>query len=380
MTIDFETIIIGAGAMGSAAAYHLARDNRSVLLLEQFAIGHQRGSSHGDSRIIRLAYDHPTYVELARSAYHLWAELESELHRALITTTGGLDMSAPDQRSFEIRVESLKQKQVPFEILDTAEIMRRFPQWHLSEKTVGVYQADSGILNPSECVPLMVAQAKRRGAVVIEQTPVRSIRVHDRGADVVTSESIYHCRKLIISAGAWAGPLLKTIGVDLPLAVTQEQFAYYAVDQPADFQPDRFPVFIHYGSGGTFDNYGCPIFGHDGVKVGEHHAGPIVTADTRSFEIDQARLKRLTDYVRTHLPGVTGEAFDVSSCLYTNTPDEHFIIDILPDHPQVIIASPCSGHGFKFSILIGRILVDLVERGKTEYPIGLFELKRFVGK
>ncbi|HZY45111.1 MAG TPA: N-methyl-L-tryptophan oxidase [Anaerolineae bacterium] len=378
MTIDFETIIIGAGAMGSAAAYHLARDNRSVLLLEQFASGHTRGSSHGDSRIIRLAYDHPIYVELARSAYHLWAELESELHRALITTTGGLDMSAPDQPSFKLRVDALQQTGVPFEILDAAEIMRRFPQWHLSEKTVGVYQADSGILNPGECVPLIAEQAMRRGAVLLDQTRVRLIHSIDHGVEVVTDGQSYKCKKLIISAGAWTGSLLKSIGVNLPLVVTQEQFAYYAVHPPADFQPDRFPVFIHYGSGGSFDNYGLPIFGHAGVKVGEHHAGPVVTADTRSFEIDQMRLERLTHYVRMHLPDTTGEAFGVTSCLYTNTPDEHFIIDILPDHPQVIVASPCSGHGFKFSILIGRILADLVERGKTDYPIGMFGLKRFL--
>jgi sarcosine oxidase len=192
----------------------------------------------------------------------LWAELESELHRALITTTGGLDMSAPDHTSYKLRVEALQQTGVPFELLDAAEIMRRFPQWHLSEKTIGVYQADAGILNPGECVPLMVDQAKRRGAVVIDHTPVRSIHLIDQGADVVTDSSVYHCRKLIISAGAWAGSLLRSIGVNLPLVVTQEQFAYYTVQQPADFQPDRFPVFIHYGSGGTFDNYGFPIFGH----------------------------------------------------------------------------------------------------------------------
>jgi sarcosine oxidase len=377
---DFETIIIGAGAMGSAAAYHLARDNRSVLLLEQFEIGHARGSSHGDSRIIRLAYNHPAYIRLAEAAYRLWAELGAETHRQLITPTGGLDMSAPDHPSFKMRVEALQETHTPFEILDTAEMQRRFPQWRLPEKTISIYQATAGILNPGECIALMVDQARTHGAHVLDRTPVRSIRVNDRGAEVVTDDKTYSCKKLIISAGAWAGPLLKTIGVELPLVVTQEQFAYYKVQPSENFQPDRFPVFIHYGSGGAFDDYGFPIFGHDGIKVGEHHAGPVVTAETRSFEVDPVRLKRLTDYVRAHLPDAIGEAYDATTCLYTNTPDEHFIIDRVPGHSQVIVASPCSGHGFKFSILIGRILANLAETGEGGYPIGLFGLGRFMGK
>jgi sarcosine oxidase len=380
MTHDFETIIIGAGAMGSAAAYHLARDNRSVLLLEQFEIGHVRGSSHGDSRIIRLAYDHPLYIHLAEAAYRLWAELSAETHQQLITPTGGLDMSAPDHQSLKVRIEALQQTHMPFEILDKAEVRRRFPQWHLPENTVSIYQAAAGILNPGECMPLMVQEARTHGAQILDRTPVRSIRVNDHSAEVVTDSSGYHCRKLIVSAGAWAGPLLKTIGVELPLVVTQEQVAYYKVHHPENFQPDRFPVFIHYGAGGAFDNYGFPIFGHDGIKVGEHHAGPVVTAETRSFEVDPVRLRRLTNYVRQHLPDVTGEVYDVISCLYTNTPDQHFIIDRIPGYSHVIVASPCSGHGFKFSILIGRILANLAETGEAGYPIGMFGLGRFMGK
>src|SRR5512135_160831 len=376
---DFETIIIGAGAMGSAAAYHLAQDTRSVLLLEQFEIGHARGSSHGDSRIIRLAYDHPAYIRLAEAAYRLWNDLGAQTHRQLITTTGGLDMSAPDHPSFKLRIEALQQTRTSFEILDNTEVQQRFPQWHLPAKTITVYQAAAGILNPSECVPLMVEQAKQHGAQVLDRTPVRSIRAIDHGAEVVTDTETYRCRKLIITAGAWAGPLLKSIGVDLPLGVTQEQFAYYKMVTPANFLPTRFPVFIHYGSGGGFDNYGFPIFRHAGIKVGEHHAGPIVTADDRSFEVDEARLMRLTAYVRQRLPDSL-EPFDVTSCLYTNTPDEHFIIDRLADHPQVIVASPCSGHGFKFSILIGRILADLAIHGETKHQIGMFGMKRFSGK
>ncbi len=393
---DYETIVIGAGAMGSAAAYHLARDQRSVLLLEQFEIGHGRGSSHGESRIIRLSYDLPTYVTLMKSAYRLWAELEADVQQQLYFRTGGLDLSALHHPAFEACLASLQMTNVRHEVLDETEIRRRFPQFDVAHQTIGLYQADAGILNPAQCVTRMAQRAAHYGAGVIDYTPARSIRVHDDGADVVTDSSVYHCRKLIVSAGAWAGPLLQSIhtmqypvGVTWPLVVTQEQYAFFKPSQPELFTPDRFPIFIHYatrectpvdyrtGDYQTIDHYGFPIFGRDSVKVGEHHAGPIVTADTRSFEVDAVRLRRLSEYVHATLPDLTGETIDVVTCLYTNTPDQHFMIDTLPGHPHVVIASPCSGHGFKFSILIGRILADLVERGETSYPIEMFSARRF---
>jgi len=185
---------------------------------------------------------------------------------------------------------------------------------------------------------------------------------------------------LIISAGPWAGPLLATPGVLLPVAVTLKQYAFFHAQTPEKFQPDRLPVFIHYGNPAgsqRVDYYGFPIFGHTGVKVGEHHAGPIATADTRTFEVDAQRLQRLSDYVRTTLPATNGEVLQAATCLYTNTPDQHFIIDRLSAYPHVVLAAGFSGHGFKFAILVGRILADLATRGNTHYPIDLFTLRRF---
>jgi sarcosine oxidase len=380
MSSDFEFIIIGAGGMGSAAAYHLARAGRSVLLLEQFEIGHTRGSSHGESRIIRLSYDHPTYVQLAQTAYDLWAELEAEAGTTLVQRTGGLDLSAPFNPVFEACIASLSALRIRREVLTTDEIHRRFPAFRVSDGTIGLYQADAGILPASQCVRVMIDRALYHGAVVIEQAAARSIRLDDDGADVQTGEATYRCRKLIISAGPWAGPLLATLGMSLPLAVTLEQYAFFHAQTPEKFQPDRLPVFIHYGNPAgsrRVDYYGFPIFGHTGVKVGEHHAGPIVTADTRTFEVDAQRLRRLSDYVRTTLPATNGEVLQAATCLYTNTPDQHFIIDRLPAYPHVVVAAGFSGHGFKFAILVGRILADLATRGNTDYPIDLFTLKRF---
>ncbi len=380
MSSDFEFLIIGAGAMGSAAAYHLARTGRSVLALEQFEIGHTRGSSHGESRIIRLSYDHPTYVQLALAAYDLWAELETEAGTTLVQRTGGLDLGAPYNPIFEACIASLSALRIRREVLTTDEIHRRFPAFRVMDGTIGLYQADAGILPASQCVRVMIDRARYHGAVVIERAAVRSIRLDDDGATVQTEQASYRCRKLIISAGPWAGPLLATLGISLPLVVTLEQYAFFHVPMPEKFQPDRLPVFIHYGNPAgsqRVDYYGFPIFGHTGVKVGEHHAGPIVTADTRTFEADTQRLQRLSDYVRTTLPATNGEVLQAATCLYTNTPDQHFIIDRLPAYPHVVLAAGFSGHGFKFAILVGRILADLATRGNTSFPIDLFTLKRF---
>jgi sarcosine oxidase len=380
MNADFEHLIIGAGGMGSAVAYHLARAGRSVLLLEQFDLGHSRGSSHGESRIIRLSYDHPTYVQLAQTAYSLWAELEQDAGQVLLHRTGGLDLSAPYHPAFEACIANLSALRIRRELLTTDEIHRRFPAFRVADKTIGLYQADAGILPASHCVRVLIDRAIHYGAAVIEHSPVRSIRLRDDGADVQTDQTTYHCHKLIISAGPWAGPLLATLGLTLPLAVTQEQYAVFAPQTPEIFQPARMPVFIHYGplSGlQPIDYYGFPIFGHAGVKVGEHHAGPVVTANTRTFEVDAERLRRLSTYARDTLPATGGEVLEAATCLYTNTPDQHFIIDRLPAYPHVALAAGFSGHGFKFAILVGRILADLASRGSTSHPIDLFTLKRF---
>ena len=376
---SYDVIVVGGGAMGSAATYHLTRDGRSVLLLEQFEIGHARGSTHGHSRIIRLSYDHPTYVRLAQAAYWLWAELAEEAHQPLVLTTGGLDLGEPDNPTLRACLDSLRRTNVPYEVLTARAVRRRFPQFHIGDEIVGLYQADAGILNPTQCVMLMAQQAARCGASVIDRTPVRSIQLDGAGATIITGNATYHCEKLILSAGAWTGPLLASIGVSLPLTVTQEQYAYFEPRQPDAFRPDRFPIFIHYASTTgpvRIDTYGFPIYGRDGVKAAEHHAGPLTTAEARTFEVDPARLKRLSESMQAILPEAYGEVIRAATCLYTNTPDNHFIIDTLPDHPQVAVTAGFSGHGFKFSILMGRILADLVERGRTEYPIEMFSMKR----
>ncbi len=234
-------------------------------------------------------------MRLAQAAYDLWAELEQDTGQVLSQHTGGLDLSAPYNPVFEACIASLSALHIRRKLLTRDEIHRRFPAFRVADKTIGVYQADAGILPPAQCVRVMIDRAVNCGAIVIEQAPVRSIQLGEHGAEVQTDRAAYRCRKLIISAGAWAGLLLATLGLTLPLAVTQEQYAFFAVQTTGWFQPDRMPVFIHYGDPAgsrRMEYYGFPIFGHTGIKVGEHHAGPIVTADTRSFEVDAERLRR----------------------------------------------------------------------------------------
>jgi len=373
MPDHYDVIVVGAGVMGCATAYHLAKRGRRVLLLEQFAVGHELGSSHGHSRIIRLAYDAPDYVRLAQAAYPLWRALEQESGAALLLQTGGLDFAPPGAPTFAATRASLAAVGVPFDDLDRAGIAARFPQFQLPNDTIGIYQRDAGILNADRSVATLAAQARRYGAKISEGEPARRIAPSGGGVDVRTDSHSYTADRLVVTAGSWARPLLRQVGLELPLTVSKEQVAFFAPHAPELFEPGRFPIFIHHAIRGS-SGYGFPIFGLPGVKVAWHGGGPAVEPDSDDRALIPERLDSLRDYVARLLPQAAGEVIYTQTCRYTRTPNDHFIIDRHPVHPQIVIGSPCSGHGFKFGVLIGSILSDLAERGATSYPIGLFEL------
>lgn len=379
--MQFETIVVGGGAAGCSAAYHLARDGRSVLLLEQFALGHDRGSSHGESRIIRLAYAHPAYIKLARSAFRHWTEIEADAGEQLVFLTGGLDLACAGHKSFENRVSSLQKEGVPHEVIDAAEIRLRYPQFRISNDTMGLVQADAGIVRADRAVQAMAKLVQKLGGAVIDNQTVRSINITDSGATVLTDAATYSCSKLIVTAGAWAAPICSKFGLILPLTVTHEQYAFFQPSRKELFEVGTFPVFIHFSSDASSEvtcRYGFPMFGREGVKVADEQTpGIATTADARSFEIDERRLRRLSDYVQTAIPDAFGEVMHATTCLYTRTPDEDFIIDKLPGYPHVVVASVCSGHGFKFASVTGRILADLAESGATSHEIEKFAISRF---
>jgi monomeric sarcosine oxidase len=372
----YDAIVVGAGVMGSATAYQLAKRGRRVLLLEQFAIGHERGSSHGRSRIIRLAYDAPEYVRLARAAYPLWRLFEREAGAALLLQTGGLDLARPGQPSFEATRASLTASGVPFDLLDRAAIAERFPQFQPPEDTIAIYQADAGILDADRCVAALASEARRYGATIREEELARRLAPSGDGVEVRTDRQSYGAERLVVTAGSWARPLLRQLGLDLPLSVSKEQIAYFEPRDPALFEPHRFPIFIHHTDSG-WHYYGFPIFGLPGVKVAQHHGGPVIDPESDDYAVIPARLDAVRAYVSQMLPQAAGAPIFTQTCRYTRTPDDHFIIDHHPAHPQILVGSPCSGHGFKFGVLIGKILADLVEEGATDQPIGMFSLGRF---
>ena len=362
--------------MGCAAAYHLSREARQVLLLEQFAVGHDRGSSHGPSRIIRLAYHGSDYVALARASYALWRALEDESGERLLVRSGGLDIGAPDALGLDAIRQTYRSSGVPYEELDRQAIMRRFPQLNLAGGTIGLYQADYGILAADRCVATLAARARRHGAVFREGEPARGVRVVPGGVEVRTDHGTYAAARLILAAGSWTGPLLRLLDLDLPLTVRKEQLAFFRAHDPREFAPGRLPLVIHRFPGTTTLGSVFPTFAHPGVKVMVDRIGPAIAPDEPDRSIDEGRLARLRAYATDMLPGLTGEVIEAVSCRYTMAPDEDFVIDRHPTYAQVVVAAPCSGHGFKFAVVIGRILADLAVEGATGYDIARFRLDR----
>jgi sarcosine oxidase len=374
MKLDFEYIVVGLGGFGSAAAYWLARRaGTEVLGLEQFELGHVRGESQDHSRIIRLSYHTPGYVELAKHAYTAWDELERDSGEQVVLRTGGLDLG-PRQSAIDLRTysDSMDAAGVAYERLDAGEIMRRWPQWRLTDDMHGLYQEQSGIAMAARGNATHVRMAREHGAILLERTPVEAIRPAGGEVEVRTPGATYRCRRLVITAGAWSNRALGSVGVNLPLTVTKEQVTYFATPNPADFQPERFPIWI-WMDDPCF--YGFPIFGEAGPKAGQDAGGRETTAETRTFEPDQEALDRVIHFLERHLPGALGPIIYTRTCLYTLTPDRDFVLDALPGHPEIAVAIG-GGHGFKFASLVGRILCEQSIDGHSPFDLSPFRIDR----
>ncbi len=376
MKQGYEYIVLGLGGFGSAAAYWLSRRaGADVLGVEQFELGHVRGESQDHSRIIRLSYHTPEYVELAKYAYRAWAELERDSGEQVVLKTGGLDF-APRVSAIPLSdySGSMDAAGVPYEALDAAEIMRRWPQFKLSEDIQGLFQPDSGIAMAACANAAHQRMAREYGATLLDRTPIENIRHSNGEIHISAGGTDYSGRKLIIAAGSWSNLALARFGLQLPLKVTQEQVTYFATARPDDFQPGRFPIWI------WIDDpcfYGLPIFGERGPKVGQHEGGQEVTADSRTFEPDRAALGRVQTFLAKYIPTALGPIIYTKSCLYTLTPDRDFVLDTVPEHPNALIAIG-GGHGFKFASLIGRTLSELAIDGITERNLDPFQIDRAV--
>jgi sarcosine oxidase len=333
-----------------------------VLGLEQFELGHANGASQDHSRIIRLTYHRPDYVRLAKRAYETWQLLQAESQVQVVTTTGGLDLWPAGARiPMADYAGSLAAEGVPFETLDAAETMRRWPQWRLADDTVTIFQEAGGLADPNRANAAHQRLAREHGATLLDRTPVTALR--DRGGEIEieTAGGTFRAGRLILAADAWTNELLGSFGRRLPLTITREQVTYYACPRPADFAPDRFPVWIWMDEP-CF--YGFPTYGEAGPKAAQDVGGQPTTARGRSFEPDRAAGARLDAFLAAHLPGSVGPELLTKTCLYTLPPDRDFVIDSLPDHPAVLVALGAA-HGFKFASVIGRILAELAVDGGT---------------
>ena len=373
----YDAIVIGAGGMGSATAYHLAKTGANVLVLEQFQRGHTFGSSHGETRIIRLFYDKPFYTQLMKFAYAEWRAVENGAGTPLLFTTGSVSLCtvgvAGNHYSMATR-DSLAAAGVASEVWDAEQFARRFPQFHVPREMDILWQKDSGFLHAAACVSTLLQLAEHHGASVRENTAVTRIDWQADIPRVETEEGHFRARKLIVTAGAWTGSLLAEL--NLPLTVTRQQVCYYRPSDAAGFQPSGFPVFVEVTAANEF-LYGLPYFGRTGVKIARHGWGQSVSPDACNRTPDADYIHRLDAYVQERLPGL-GKAVHAEVCLYTETPDEDFIIDAHPDCPEVLIAAGFSGHGFKFCALVGRIMSELAQTGATDFDISHFSLHRFL--
>jgi sarcosine oxidase len=372
----FDVGIAGLGAMGSMAALELSRRGLRVIGFDRFHPPHAMGSSHGLSRIIREAYfEHPQYVPFVQRAYELWARLEKESGRRLLETTGGLMLGPPRGTLVAGARRSAQEHGLEFEELDAAEVRRRFPVFLPEEHECGLFEPRAGILHPEACIEAALALATDAGATLHYGEPVTEWR-GDTDITVVTPRASYQVKRLILAAGAWMGAGLA--GTGLPLRVARQTLFWFdTAGDRALVAPDRMPIFIWEWSPDRFF-YGFPDLG-DGVKVAVHHEGEPTTADQVNRTVRPDEVSGLREIMARRTPALNGVMLDRAVCLYSNTPDGDFIIDRSPREPRVILASPCSGHGFKFSPAIAEVLADLALDRPPTLDISPFALSRFPG-
>lgn len=369
----FDVIILGGGGMGSATAYELARRGRTVLLLEQFAFGHVQGSSHGQTRIIRRAYyEDPAYVPLVQRAFERWYDLEQQVGRHLLTECGCLNIGPPNGEIVLGVQASAREHRLPISLFGAKAIRAQFPAFVFDEPYVGVLEREAGFLYVDDCVRAHLDAAAQCGATLHSEEPVLRWHAEANRVQVHTTETSYEANSLVITAGAWAGPLLAEHGTCL--RVLRQVPMWFQTTNDGHFRRDRFPAFIADTPQGHY--YGLPMIDQKGVKVARHYgAAELLSPDGIDRVPTKADVEPVEAFLRQHMP-VVGSLQHAEVCLYTLTPDRHFIIDRHPEHPNVVVAAGFSGHGFKFAPVVGEVLADLVLTGVTDWNISRFSMQR----
>ncbi len=374
MSAPYDVIVIGLGALGSAAAAQLAGRGKRVLGLERFELGHRNGASHDTSRILRHSYHTPAYVRLTQQAYVDWAALEVASGQELVSVVGGLDLFPPDAAIPMVDyTDSLDTVGIGYEILDVAEIGRRWPQFSLEADVVGLYQDRSAIVPAARGTRAMQELALAHGAELRDHSPVTTVEsLGDAGVRVSTATDSWVVPQLVVCADAWTNQVLSGLGVDIPLQVTLEQATYFRPSSPERFDPSVMPLWI-WMDDPSF--YGFPTYGEATIKAAQDCGGPIVDPDRRTAEVDAGRLALLAGHVNRMLPG-SGDPVRSLRCQYTLTPDRDFVLDSVPGYEGVVFVGLGAGHGFKFAPTFGRLLADLVLTGVAGADVAAFGMRR----
>jgi sarcosine oxidase len=380
MAATFDVIVVGLGAMGSAAAYHLARAGKTVLGLEAFGPAHDKGSSHGESRIIRQAYfEDSAYVQPVLRAYELWRDLEKESGAELLTITGGLSIGAAQGELVSGCLKSAMENRLAYELLDVSQMRQRFPQFSLGNEEVAFYEEMAGYLRPEECIRQHLHGAANRGADLHFDEPMTSWQASPQGdgVSVTTSKQTFRTRSLVLSVGPWFTE--RITGLTLPVVISRRvMFWLKPLDQPSSFDKQAFPILIWEPAEGPIF-YGFPRLDDAGhPKVGLH-SGKVEVCSPASIDRsirpqDESEIRAV---IASRIPALNGEVVHAATCMYSTTPDHNFIVDRHPGYPQVILAGGFSGHGFKFSSVVGEILCDLAVDLQTASKFPLFSCTRF---
>lgn len=365
-----ETIVMGLGAMGSAALYHLARQGARPVGIEQYDIGHPFGSSHGHSRVFRTFYHDPVYAALAEAALPRWRELETLSGEPLLTLNGAIFFAKLGNERFDQDVRVLQELKIPFELLSRNNVTNRFPALELPVGVDVCYTPRAGFLDANRVVQTHVSLALRLGATIHEGVRVRYIDVGKNSPEIETEAGRYRCDRLVLAPGPWASRILAD--VPLPLRVTRQQKFYFLPHETSPYKPDVLPVYADFDT----QYYGFPCYG-PGIKVADDTQGDDTTPDTINRNLDDSKRTRLQAWLEAIMPGATFSFVGGATCMYTLTPDLDFLIGPHPRNPNVLVGAGFSGHGFKFSTLIGMMLSDLATQGTTTYPIERFRLDRF---
>jgi len=375
MLLSFDVIVLGLGANGSSALYNLSKQNKTIMGIDRYAPPHAFGSSHGESRIIRQAYhENPMYVPFVKEAYKLWNDIEKESGKQLLLKTGGIMLGTGDASVVKGSILSAETFDIAYEYLTCHDLQKRFPAFKPTQDMVGVLEKEAGILFPEACVETYLSLAQKNGATINFNEAVTGIIPKTDHIEITTSKSTYYTEKLIISAGAWTDELLPDL--HLPLTVERQVLFWFknkSSQSQSAFLPQNLPIFIwEYLPGEMF--YGFPDLGN-GIKIAHHHAGEHIKPDELSQYVSDEEIHSMKNLTVDYLN--IDAVFNQSAvCMYTNTPDENFIIDYHPVHKNIIIASPCSGHGFKFSSLTGKLLADMATEKKLEFDISPFRITR----